>query len=501
MSVYIQPYEEALHNGQRKDVTIAVNRDAILMLENELAKGVPMQGTSTDALAEMARRGYRAYLFVHDIHMQMRPQFEAEASVTDSASLLTLLKDARSHLVNPADGHDDGMLLADLIERIDIALGAEQERTKMADARLIVTLPDGYNGHTEQFYAEPVERDGAQVKLHCSKPGKEYLIRWIAEVDLRRAVEAEIASAKAWRYRDEKEGVEFLSLDRLPPEKRSAWTSERPIDTVPDSLEDLAPDQGNTTHQSAAMKLIKTAHENPEKVREVATQMLTGKEPEEISVADLGPSPVSATVVASHASYPIECHAGGVLFPDGRVVIEYPFKWKAGTDDSFDADVQIDISHVVLANGRELQSGWREISAGDLSADDFSAVQRRIESLEMAIAKGEELPTTDEALARMSKLLDQTRWTIDMDSGRVVDKGWNGTGEPEVGTEYRSMAADFEGIVRVSSVSGDRVYYDGDAEGSATVSEFKQAYAPQPTATEHTEVLEDVPARRPRLRM
>ncbi len=141
-------------------------------------------------------------------------------------------------------------------------------------------------------------------------------------------------------------------------------------------------------------------------------------------------------------------------------MIEYPFKWKAGTDDSFDADVQIDISHVVLANGRELQSGWREISAGDLSADDFSTVQRRIESLEMAIAKGEELPTTDEALARMSKLLDQTRWTIDMDSGRVVDKGWNGTGEPEVGTEYRSLAADFEGIVRVSSVSGDRVYYD-----------------------------------------
>ncbi len=116
---------------------------------------------------------------------------------------------------------------------------------------------------------------------------------------------------------DEKEGVQLLSLDRLPAEKRRAWKSERPLATVPDSLEDHAPVRANSVHQSAAMKLMKTAHESPEKVREVATQMLTGKEPEEISVADLGPSPVSATVVASHASYPIECHAGGVLFPDG----------------------------------------------------------------------------------------------------------------------------------------------------------------------------------------
>lgn len=437
--------------------------------------------------------GYRAYLFVHDIHMQMRPQFEAEASETNFASLLALLKDARSHLVNPAEGHDDGILLADLIERIDAALCAEQERTKSVDARLIVTLPDGYNGHTEQFYAEPVERDGAQVKLHCSKPGKEYLIRWIAEEDLRRAVEAEIASAKAWKYRDEKEGVEFLSLDRLPPEKRGAWTSERPLDIIPDSLEDLAP------VQTAAMKLMKTAHESPEKVREVATQMLAGKEPEEISVADLGPSPVSATVVASHASYPIECHAGGVLFPDGRVVIEYPFKWEAGTDESFDND-QIDISHVVLADGRELQHGWREIAADGLSAADYSALMRRIVSLEREIAKGEALPAAREGAERMRALLEETPWVIDMSTGQIVDKAWRGN-KLEVGAKYKSVDADFQGVVTVTSESLVRVHYEGDADGSASVSEFKKAFVPEPPEPADSDNVEQAPVRRQRPRM
>lgn len=122
MTVYIQPFEEALHNGERSQVTIGVNKEAVNMLEAELAKGVPMQGTSGDALAEMGRRLHRAYSFVHDIHTQMRPQFEANAAQDDVATLRTLLKDARSYLVEPASGHDDGLLLADLIERIDAAL-------------------------------------------------------------------------------------------------------------------------------------------------------------------------------------------------------------------------------------------------------------------------------------------------------------------------------------------------------------------------------------------
>ena len=481
-------------------------------------------------------------------------------------------------------------------------------------ARVIITLPDGYNGHLAQFDSEPIERDGAHVKLRCSEQGKQHLIRWIMEEDLRNAMEAQIADAKAWIYRDETEGVQLLSLDRLAAEKRTAWTSERPLDTVPESLVDLTPVHADTVHQSAAMKLINAAHEGPEKIRKVAERMLLaqggnqmfghlvvskdqeeslksmgfkvgaydtdaacfhvcvdsttfnrraaeaqgidlsnlrlrssarigaddypatiaeieaeiswcefalhmpsdfGRKPEklvdigatlsslrwDLIEKKIGDAPTPVTVVASHASYPLECSATGLLLSGGRVVIDYPFHWKDGADPSFDPDAQIDISHVVLADGNELPSGWREISADDLTREDFSAIDKRRQSLEMAIAKGEELPTTDEALARVSKLLEETRWTIDMDSGRVVDKGWNGTDEPEVGTEYRSVAADFEGVVRVSSVSGDRVYYNGDAEGSATVSEFKEAYSPQPTATEHTEVLEDAPARRPRLRM
>jgi len=43
---------------------------------------------------------------------------------------------------------------------------------------ITITLPDGYNGHTKQFYAEPVETNGMTVKLRCATPGKEYMFRW-----------------------------------------------------------------------------------------------------------------------------------------------------------------------------------------------------------------------------------------------------------------------------------------------------------------------------------
>ncbi|GLZ73637.1 MULTISPECIES: hypothetical protein [Burkholderia] len=42
----------------------------------------------------------------------------------------------------------------------------------------VVFLPDGYNGHTMAFCAEPVAVEGNVVKLHCAEPGKEYLIAW-----------------------------------------------------------------------------------------------------------------------------------------------------------------------------------------------------------------------------------------------------------------------------------------------------------------------------------
>lgn len=49
---------------------------------------------------------------------------------------------------------------------------------------------------------------------------------------------------------------------------------------------------------------------------------------------------------------------------------------------------------------------------------------------------------------------------------------------PEIGSEYRGSEPDFEGIVKVKAVYGDRVFYEGDADGSATIAEFHKAYAP-----------------------
>ena len=345
---------------------------------------------------------------------------------------------------------------------------------------IVVSLPDGYNGHTENFIGEPVQRDGNLVKLRCAGRGREHLIRWISEADLQTAIASQIAGAKAWEYRDEQEGVEFLSLDRLPAEKRDQWTSERPLDAVPASLVGLdvgATDQSLGAPTSRAMAVIEAASESPKKLLKVARQVL-GRPPEEITVSDLGRSPIPGTVVATHASYPIECHAAGVVFSDGRVVIDYPFRWIGVQDQSFDSDAQIDISHVILPDGRELHEGWRDIGVGDITARDYADLQSRVEALELSIAKGEELPTTDALLARYERVMDQSRWTIDMDSGKVIDKRWTIEDLPKAGAEYKSVDDGFDGLVTVKSVSGDTVFYEGDADGSSTVSEFKRAYAP-----------------------
>jgi hypothetical protein len=44
----------------------------------------------------------------------------------------------------------------------------------------VLPLPDGYNGHTETFHAEPIDSDAACIKLRCASPGKEYMIRWVS---------------------------------------------------------------------------------------------------------------------------------------------------------------------------------------------------------------------------------------------------------------------------------------------------------------------------------
>lgn len=52
-----------------------------------------------------------------------------------------------------------------------------QQAPKLPDAKVVI-LPDGYNGHTMEFFAEPVQADGSVVKLRCAEPGKEYMTAW-----------------------------------------------------------------------------------------------------------------------------------------------------------------------------------------------------------------------------------------------------------------------------------------------------------------------------------
>jgi len=55
----------------------------------------------------------------------------------------------------------------------------------------IVSLPDGYNGHSARFTAAPVKRDGNLLKLHSAEPGKGYLIRWVHIDDYKKALTKE----------------------------------------------------------------------------------------------------------------------------------------------------------------------------------------------------------------------------------------------------------------------------------------------------------------------
>jgi hypothetical protein len=56
----------------------------------------------------------------------------------------------------------------------------------MNTERKIIELPDGFNGATMAFYADPIEVDGQLIKLQCALPGKGHLIRWARKSDLQK---------------------------------------------------------------------------------------------------------------------------------------------------------------------------------------------------------------------------------------------------------------------------------------------------------------------------
>ena len=55
----------------------------------------------------------------------------------------------------------------------------------------IVTLPDGFSGHTEIFHSAPIDKMGDTVKLSCASVGKEYMIRWVHIDQLKAAMESQ----------------------------------------------------------------------------------------------------------------------------------------------------------------------------------------------------------------------------------------------------------------------------------------------------------------------
>lgn len=57
------------------------------------------------------------------------------------------------------------------------------------------------------------------------------------------------------------------------------------------------------------------------------------------------------------------------------------------------------------------------------NAEEFWAVQRRVEQIELANAMGQDTPEQDEELKRLCKELDEGGWTINMDTHQAEPVG------------------------------------------------------------------------------
>ena len=68
---------------------------------------------------------------------------------------------------------------------------------KLKRQTVVVTLPDGYNGHTMKFYADPIEVMGDTVKLRCAEPGKNNMFTWRDRATVEVALTSQLG-AKDW---------------------------------------------------------------------------------------------------------------------------------------------------------------------------------------------------------------------------------------------------------------------------------------------------------------
>lgn len=138
--------------------------------------------------------------------------------------------------------------------------------------------------------------------------------------------------------------------------------------------------------------------------------------------------PIPVTVVGSHACYPMECRAGGLLFAGGLVVIDYPFAWHGNADKAFESDAPINVLNVLLLDGDEPVGEWHDIGVSELSAADFTALQARIQSMTLTGWERRQLPKATEILARLSRIAQAAPWWIEPGSGRVVARDQTSSG-------------------------------------------------------------------------
>lgn len=76
--------------------------------------------------------------------------------------------------------------------------------------------------------------------------------------------------------------------------------------------------------------------------------------------------PIAVVVVVTSTCSPVEYRATGVLFPDGAVLVDYPFRAAGEGNRVVARDGEaFDPSHLILPDGEEMQYGdglWHEVS-------------------------------------------------------------------------------------------------------------------------------------------
>ncbi|HDY6079983.1 TPA: hypothetical protein ACHJ3C_004556 [Pseudomonas aeruginosa] len=135
-------------------------------------------------------RGRGGFLRVHTASItnprQVDPELERLAAMVEAApEAFELLRQALELMPLGTKKRAEWVGRAsDLLCTVRQEAPAPSDAEELAQAKRVVFLPNGYSGEILPFYAEPVERDGALLKLKCAVPGKEYLVRWAREEEV-----------------------------------------------------------------------------------------------------------------------------------------------------------------------------------------------------------------------------------------------------------------------------------------------------------------------------